>query len=92
MFVSKRKKREKAAKKLKLFLDALELWDKFQSVHCKIYSVKTSLTPLFNTNEEIRIHTERNILGVTYHKHFICSLLVTQWEQKSWKNRLLTSK
>ena len=37
-------------------------------------------------------YTERNILGVTYHKHFICSLLVTQWEQKSWKNRLLTSK
>ena len=36
--------------------------------------------------------TERNILGVTYYKHFICSLLVTQWEQKSWKNRLLTSK
>ena len=56
MFVSQRKKREKAAKKLKLFLDALELWDKFQSVHIKIYSVKTSLTPLFNTNEEIRIH------------------------------------
>ena len=56
MFVSKRKKREKADKKLKLFLDALEIWDKFQSVHIKIYSVKTSLTPLFNTNEEIRIH------------------------------------
>ena len=56
MFVSKRKKREKAAKKLQLFLDALEIWDKFQSVHIKIYSVKTSLTPLFNTNEEIRIH------------------------------------
>ena len=36
--------------------------------------------------------TERNILGVTYYKHYICSILVTQWEQKSLKNGLLTTK
>ena len=52
MFVSKRKKREKAAKKLKLFVDAQDLWNDFQSVHNRIYSVKT---PLFNMNVEIRL-------------------------------------
>ena len=62
MFVSQRKKREKAAKKLKLFFDILELWDKFQRVHYKIYSVKTSLTPLFNTNEEIRLQVMPEML------------------------------
>ena len=55
MFVSKRKKREKAAKKLKLFVDAQDLWNNFQSVHNRIYSVKTSLKPLLNMNVEIRL-------------------------------------
>ena len=33
MFVSKRKKKENAAKKPKLFVDAQDLWNNFQSVH-----------------------------------------------------------
>ena len=56
MFVSKREKREKAAKKLQLFIDAQELWNMFQSVHNKIYAIKISLKPLFNMKEEIRLH------------------------------------
>ena len=40
----------------------------------------------------VYFYTERNILGVTNSKYYICSLLVTQWEQKRWKNRLLTTK
>ena len=46
---------EKAAKKLQLIPYTQELWDKFQSVHNKIYSVKTSLKPLFNIKKEIKL-------------------------------------
>ena len=62
IFVSKRKKREKAAKKLQLFIDAQELWNMFQSVHNKIYAVKNSLKPLFNMKEEIRLHVMPELL------------------------------
>ena len=40
MFSFKKKKMEKDAKKMK---ETQELWDKFQNIHNKVYSVKLSL-------------------------------------------------
>ena len=49
MFSFKKKKMEKAARKNK---EAQELWDKFQNVHNKVYSVKLSLKSLLNVKRE----------------------------------------
>ena len=62
IFVSKRKKREKDAKKLKIFIATQELWDKFQSVYNMIYCVKISLKPLFNINGEIQLQEMPELL------------------------------
>ena len=51
MFSFKKKKMPKNAKKIK---ETKELWDKFQNVHNKVYSVKLSLKSLLNTKKEIR--------------------------------------
>ena len=50
MFSFKKRKMEKDAKKIK---EAQELWDKFQNVHNKVYSVKLSLKSLLNVKKEI---------------------------------------
>ena len=49
MFSFKKRKMEKDAKKTK---KAQELWDKFQNVHNKVYSVKLSLKSLLNVKRE----------------------------------------
>ena len=46
---------EKEAKKYKLTNKAHQLWDKFQNVHNKVYSVKLSLKFLLNAKEEIKL-------------------------------------
>ena len=51
MFSFKKKKMEKDAKKMK---ETQELWDKFQNIHNKVYSVKLSLKSLLNVEEEIK--------------------------------------
>ena len=50
MFLFKKKKMEKDAKKMK---ETEELWDKFQNVHNKVYSVKLSLKSYLNVKKEI---------------------------------------
>ena len=45
---------EKDAKKMKLFKETQELWDKYQNVHNKVYSVKLSLKSLLNVEKEIK--------------------------------------
>ena len=50
MFSFKKRKMEKDAKKIK---EAQELWDKFQNIHNKVYSVKLSLKSLVNVKKEI---------------------------------------
>ena len=54
MFSFKKKKMEKDAKKLKLIEETQEMWDKFQNVHNKVYSVKLSLKSLLNVKKEIK--------------------------------------
>ena len=54
MFSFKKKKMEKDAKKMKLIKETQELWDKFQNVHNKVYSVKLSLKSLLNVKKEIK--------------------------------------
>ena len=45
---------EKDAKKLELIKETQEMWDKFQNVHNKVYSVKLSLKSLLNVKKEIK--------------------------------------
>ena len=81
IFVSKRKKREKAAKKLQLFIDAQELWNMFQSVHNKIYAIKISgtiflLGNMFHMSLFSRIHALSKItttLLQTFFRLVVCS-------------------
>ena len=54
MFSFKKKKMEKDAKKLELIKETQEMWDKFQNVHNKVYSVKLSLKSLLNVKKEIK--------------------------------------
>ena len=51
MFSFKKKKMEKKAKKIK---ETQELWDKYQNVHNRVYSVKLSLKSLLNVKKEIK--------------------------------------
>ena len=59
MFSSKKKKLKKEVKQLPMLKETQYIWDKFQNVHNKVYSVKLSLTSLIDMKEEIKLQEMR---------------------------------
>ena len=55
MFFLKKKKIEKESKKIQLIENTQKVWKKFENLHQRIYSLKSSLKPLLHTTEEIKL-------------------------------------